>query len=177
MLIYLADVAMDTGIKPMYLRQWWEFFTEKDPLFEDYKLFCSTGSTKLEKVNGRLSVMVRSFSDYHKIEIPEELKDMVAEVEEKIALIKEEREKESSLEADPVLEEKDGGDAPDAGNAGQEEEQPLLEQGEVSAVQEENPPMEQGDIPEMQEEDAGHCDDGPEPPETEEGDSPADAEE
>ena len=177
MLIYLADVAMDTGIKPMYLRQWWEFFTEKDPLFEDYKLFCSTGSTKLEKVNGRLSIMVRSFSDYHEIEIPEELKDMVAEVEEKIALIKEEREKESSLEADPVLEEKDGGDAPNAGNAGQEEEQPLLEQGEVSAVQEENPPMEQGDIPEMQEEDAGHCDDGPEPPETGEGDSPADAEE
>lgn len=185
MLIYLADVAMDAGVKPMYLRQWWEFFTEEDPLFEDYKLFCSTGSTKLEKVNGRLSVMVKSFSDYHEIEIPEELKDMVAEVEEKIALIKEEREKESSLGADPVLEEKDGGDAPDAGNAGQEEEQPLLEQGEpdpeeqgeVSAVQEENPPMEQEDSPEMQEEDGGHCGDGPEPSETGEGGLPADAEE
>ena len=117
MLIYLADVAMDAGIvKPMYLRQWWEFFTEEDSLFEDYKLFCSTGSTKLEKVNGRLAVMVKSFCLYHEIEIPEELKDMVAEVEEKIALIKEEREKESSLEADPVLEEKEGGDAPDAEN-------------------------------------------------------------
>ena len=187
MLIYLADVAMDAGIvKPMYLRQWWEFFTEEDSLFEDYKLFCSTGSTKLEKVNGRLAVMVKSFCLYHEIELPEELKDMVAEVEEKIALIKEEREKESSLEADPVLEEKDGGDEPDAENTEQEEEQPLLEQeesdpegqGEISDVQEgEDAPMEQEDIPEMQEEDAGHCEDEPESPETKEGDLPVDAEE
>lgn len=195
MLIYLADVAMDAGIvKPMYLRQWWEFFTEEDSLFEDYKLFCSTGSTKLEKVNGRLAVMVKSFCLYHEIEIPEELKDMVAEVEEKIALIKEEREKESSLEADPVLEEKDGGDAPDAGSAGQEEEadeplqegQPLLEQGEpeskeqgeISAVQKcADAPMEQEDTPEIQKEITGYCEDEPEPAKTGEGDSPVDAEE
>ena len=187
MLIYLADVAMDAGIvKPMYLRQWWEFFTEEDSLFEDYKLFCSTGSTKLEKVNGRLAVMVKSFCLYHEIEIPEELKDMVAEVEEKIALIKEEREKESSLEADPVLEEKEGGDAPDAENTEQEEEQPLLEQeesdseeqGEISVVQKcADAPIAQEDTPEIQEEDAGHCKDGPEPPETGEGCLPVDAEE
>lgn len=187
MLIYLADVAMDTGItKPMFLRQWWEFFTEEDSLFEDYKLFCSTGSTKLEKVNGRLAVMVRSFCLYNEVELPEELKDMVAEVEEKIALIKEEREKESSLEADPVLEEKDGGDAPDAENAEQEEEPDKSEQeesdpegqGEISAVQKcADAPMEQEDTPEMQEEDAGHCMDDPEPPETGEGDLPVDAEE
>lgn len=187
MLVYLADVAMDTGIsKPMFFRQWWEFFTEEDPLFEDYKMFCSTGSTKLEKVSGRLAVMVKSFCLYNEVELPEELKEMVAEVEEKIALIKEEREKESSLEADPVLEEKDGGDAPDAENTEQEEEQPLLEQeesdpeeqGEISAVQKcADAPIAQEDTPEIQEEDAGHCKDGPEPPETGEGGLPVDAEE
>lgn len=86
MLMYLADIAVDTGsIKPMYFRQWFERFVSEDPLFEDYKLFCGSGSTKLEKVNGRLAVMVKSFAKYHKLKIPEELKDMVVEMEEKIA--------------------------------------------------------------------------------------------
>ena len=107
-------------------------------------------------------------------------------MEEKIALIKEEREKESSLEADPGLEEKEGGDAPDAQNTEQEEEQPLLEQeesdpeeqGEISVVQKcADAPIAQEDTPEIQEEDAGHCKDGPEPPETGEGGLPVDAEE
>ncbi len=43
------------------------------------------GSTKLEKVNGRLAVMAKCFADYQKIEVSEGLKDMVAEAEEKIA--------------------------------------------------------------------------------------------
>lgn len=97
MLLYLADVAEDAEIRPMLFRQWWEFFTEEDALFEDYKLFCSSGSTKLEKVNGRLAVMVKSFCLHHKIEIPEELKSMVAEVEEKL-VVKEENQKEEALE-------------------------------------------------------------------------------
>lgn len=194
MLMYLADVAMDTEIKPMFFRQWFEFFTDEDELFEDYKMFCSTGSTKYEKIMGRLGIMTKSFCLYHEIEIPEELKDTVSTVEEKVALIKEEREKESALEAVTVLKEKKSSDAPDAGSAGQEEEadeplqegQPLLEQGEpepkeqgeISAVQEgEDTPMEQEDIPEMREEDAGHCEDAPEPPETGAGDLPVDAEE
>ena len=122
--------------------------------------------------------MVKSFCLYNEVELPEELKEMVAEVEEKIALIKEEREKESSLEAAPVLEEKDGGAAPDAENTRQEEGQPLLEQeesdpeeqGEISAVQKcADAPIAQEDTSEIQEEDAGHCKDGPEPPETGEG--------
>ena len=146
-LMYLADVAMDAEIKPMLFRQWFEFFTNEDELFEDYKMFCSTGSTKYEKIMGRLGIMTKSFCLHHEIEIPEELKDTVSTVEEKVALIKEEREKESSLEAGPMLEEKDGGDAPDAGSAGQEEEadeplqegQPLLEQGEPES-------KEQGEI-------------------------------
>lgn len=83
-LVYMADIAEDKEIKPMYFRQWFEFFTEEDELMEDYKTFCSTGSTKLEKVQGRLAVMTKSFCKYHEIEIPEELKDMVADVEEKL---------------------------------------------------------------------------------------------
>ena len=88
-LVYMADIAEDKEIKPMYFRQWFEFFTEEDELMEDYKTFCSTGSTKLEKVQGRLAVMTKSFCKYHEIEIPEELKDMVADVEEKLAAKKE----------------------------------------------------------------------------------------
>ena len=192
-LMYLADVAMDAEIKPMLFRQWFEFFTNEDELFEDYKMFCSTGSTKYEKIMGRLGIMTKSFCLHHEIEIPEELKDTVSTVEEKVALIKEEREKESSLEAGPMLEEKDGGDAPDAGSAGQEEEadeplqegQPLLEQGEpapeeqgeISAVQKcADAPMEQEDTPEIQKEITGYCEDEPEPTKTGEGNSPVGAE-
>lgn len=113
MLLYLADVAEDTEVKPLYFRQWWNFFTEEDVLFEDYKLFCSSGSTKFEKVNGRLAVMVKSFCIYHYIEIPEELKDMVAEVEERLALVKEENAEDSDLGEDEVLpEEKEDADEP-----------------------------------------------------------------
>jgi len=140
-LIYLADVAMDAEIKPMYFRQWWEFFTEEDALFEDYKRFCSSGSTKQEKVNGRLAVTIRNFCSYHEIEIPEELKDMVAEVEEKIAAIKAESMEPEPAEAGAVLEEKEGGDAPDTGNAGQEETiaEPSQEESEPMGQEEPEP--------------------------------------
>lgn len=99
-LVYMADIAEDKEIKPMYFRQWFEFFAEEDELMEDYKTFCSTGSTKLEKVQGRLAVMTKSFCKYHEIEIPEELKDMVANVEEKLAAKKESEE----MHIDDVLE-------------------------------------------------------------------------
>lgn len=152
-LLYVADVAEDAEIKPMYFRQWWETFTEEDALFEDYKLFCSSGSTKQEKVNGRLAVMVRSFCNYHEIEIPEELKDMVAEVEEKIAAIKAENMESESAEAGTVLEEKGGGDVPDTENAGQEETiaEPSKEVFE-SMEQEEPEPTEQEEEAAVQEE-------------------------
>lgn len=97
MLIYLADVAEDAEIKPRFFRDWWNYFTEEDELMEVYKTFCSTGSTKLEKIKGRLAVMVKSFCMYHEIDIPEELKSMMAEVEEKLA-VKEENQEEEALE-------------------------------------------------------------------------------
>ncbi len=185
--MYLADVAMDTGVKPMYFRQWWEFFTEEDPLFEDYKLFCSSGSTKLEKTNGRLAVMVKSFCLYHEKEIPEELKDMVVEIEEKIAAIKAERAEESaSAEADIVMEEKEGNDAPETGNEVQEEspaessqEAQELEQEETDSAGQEEPPAVQEDVESTTEQERGselREEDAEELPETGEGDSPADAE-
>lgn len=180
MLLYLADAAEDAEIRPMLFRQWWEFFTEEDALFEDYKLFCSSGSTKLEKVNGRLAVMVKSFSAYHEIEIPEELKAMVAEVEEKITAIKTENMESALAEAVNVLEEKTSGVVPDTENAVQEktiaesvqEEQDMLEQEEASDVQEDaEAPVEQEDNPEIQEENSEELSG------TGESDTPADAEE
>lgn len=85
MLVYLADAAMDKEIKPMYFRQWFEYFTQEDELMEVYKTFCSSGSTKLEKIKGRMAVMTESFCNYLELEIPEELKDLVDEVKEKLA--------------------------------------------------------------------------------------------
>lgn len=122
MLIYLADAAEDAEIKPRFFRDWWNYFTEEDELMEVYKTFCSSGSTKLEKIKGRLAVMVRSFCLYHEIDIPEELKSMVAEVEEKLA-VKEENQEEEALETgethteekeDAFVEETE--DASDVGN-------------------------------------------------------------
>ena len=124
-LLYLADVAQDAEIKPRYFRDWWDYFSSEDELFEDYKLFCSTGSTKLEKIRGRLAVMVKSFCVYHEIEIPEELKNMVAEIEEKVDAIKAES-VESASEEGIVLEVKEGSDAPDAEM--QDRRKPLLNQ-------------------------------------------------
>ncbi len=85
-LIYLADVAEDAEIKPEFFRQWWEYFTGEDGSKELYKAFCSSGSNGIEEIKGRLSVIVKSFTTYHKIEIPEELREMVAETEKNITI-------------------------------------------------------------------------------------------
>ncbi len=102
MLIYLADVAEDAEIKPRFFRDWWNYFTEEDGLMEVYKTFCSTGSTKLDKIKGRLAVMARSFCIYHETDIPEELKSMVAEVEEKLAAREENQEEELTEEKESL---------------------------------------------------------------------------
>lgn len=106
MLIYLADVAEYDEIKPRFFRDWWTYFTEEDALFEVYKTFCSSGSTKLEKIKGRLAIMTKSFCKYFEVALPEELVDMIAEVEEKLAA-KEENTEDTVLEDGVVpLEEK-----------------------------------------------------------------------
>ena len=84
MLMYIADVAQDKSIKPMYFRQWFEWFSEEEELWAVYKSYGSSGSTKLEKVKGRLAIMAKSFANYFETEVPEELKDIVSEVETKL---------------------------------------------------------------------------------------------
>lgn len=84
-LLYLADVAENFEIKPVHFRQWWECFAQEDALFEDYKCFCGSGSTNLSFVDGRLSVMIKSFSAYHEVDIPDELTNIVAKTEKIMA--------------------------------------------------------------------------------------------
>ena len=112
MLIYLADVAEDAEIKPRFFRDWWNYFTEEDELMEVYKTFCSSGSTKLEKIKGRLAIMTKSFCLYHELDIPEELKNMVAEVEEKLAA-KEESDNDSTIQEEENLSEENAEVAPE----------------------------------------------------------------
>lgn len=129
MLLYLADVAEDAEIKPRFFRQWWEYFTEEDELMEDYKAFCSSGSTKLEKIRGRLSIMVKSFCIYHEIEVPEELKEVVAETEEKLTAMEKENAEGTALEeTENLLEEMVDGGEPGIDN--------LLEETENKDVEE-----------------------------------------
>lgn len=82
MLVYLADVAEYNEIKPRFFREWWTYFTEEDALYEVYKIFCSSGSAKLEKIKGRLFIMTKSFCTYFELEYPEKLVDMIETVEE-----------------------------------------------------------------------------------------------
>lgn len=156
MLLYLADVAEDAEIRPLYFRQWWEYFTEDDEQFEVYKTFCSSGSTKLEKVNGRLAIMVKSFCNYNEIEIPEELTDLVAEVEEKLAS-KEENAEETIVEVAENTTEENAVDTDDAQADSEEsetnsEEQSAMESEEDSTVQEGTDISEDEEVPTEQEE-------------------------
>lgn len=84
-LLYLADTAEDAEISPALFGQWWEFFKSKDVLYENYRRFCGGGYAELGKVNGRLAVMTQSFCNYHKLEIPEELRALVAEAADHIS--------------------------------------------------------------------------------------------
>lgn len=76
-LIYLADFSMDNDKKPIFFRQWYQWFIDEDELQEDYKTYCSTGSTKLEKVLGRVKTMMLSFCKYFELEIPEEYQEQI----------------------------------------------------------------------------------------------------
>lgn len=84
-LVYMADYAMDQDIKSMYLRQWFEYFVSEDSLFEEFGKYTSTGSTKKQKVNGRLAIMAKSFATYFEIGVPDELADIIAEVEKEMS--------------------------------------------------------------------------------------------
>lgn len=83
-LVYVADIAEDREIKPTSFRRWFTYFVQEDQRMDNYKMFCSANATKPESIEGRLAVMTKSFCVYHGIEIPEELRGIVANVEEKL---------------------------------------------------------------------------------------------
>lgn len=146
MLVYLADICEDYEIKPKMLREWWSYFTEEDGLMDIYKTFCSSGSTKLEKIKGRLAVMVKSFCSYQKVEIPEELKPLVQEVEEKLAFGKEEDGEVSGAEGQALLEEKQDIETSDSDADDQEAQSPVTEE-EISEAES---PVTEEEIPETE---------------------------
>lgn len=77
MIILAADIAMGKDynaakniyrVGAMYFRQWFSyFFTE---CYEEYKQYCSSGSTKKEKTLKRIEVMETSLIDYFELQEP-----------------------------------------------------------------------------------------------------------
>lgn len=70
-----ADTAMGEGydslknlyrVGPMYFRQWFSYFF--DECYEDYKLYCSSGSIKKEKTLKRIEIMEASLVSYFELE-------------------------------------------------------------------------------------------------------------
>lgn len=70
-----ADTAMGEGydslknlyrVGPMYFRQWFSYFF--DECYEDYKLYCSSGSIKKEKTIKRIEIMEASLVSYFELE-------------------------------------------------------------------------------------------------------------
>lgn len=80
MIILAANIAMGKDysatkniyrVGPMYFRQWFSyFFTE---CYEEYKQYCSSGSTKKEKTLKRIEVMETSLIDYFELQEPSSL--------------------------------------------------------------------------------------------------------
>ena len=126
MVIYMADYAIDQGIKGMYFRQWIDFFFSEDTLLEEFNQICGSGSTKLVKVNARLAIMAMSFANYFEIEVPEELADLVEEVKGQIAEKAEEQAATHETEevlSEELQEETEIEDIPDNEAESREEEQ------------------------------------------------------
>ena len=70
-----ADTAMGDGydalknlyrVGPMYFRQWFSYFF--DECYEEYKLYCSSGSIKKEKTLKRIEIMEASLIEYFELE-------------------------------------------------------------------------------------------------------------
>lgn len=114
MIILAADIAMGKDyiaikniyrVGPMYFRQWFSyFFTE---CYEEYKQYCSSGSTKKEKTLKRIEVMEHSLIEYFELE---NASDLEHSSNEKISVINENPEVEEcsntsaseSIDADTI---------------------------------------------------------------------------
>lgn len=55
----------------MYFRQWFSYFFNE--CYEEYKQYCSSGSTKKEKTLKRIEVMETSLIDYFELQEPSSL--------------------------------------------------------------------------------------------------------
>lgn len=137
MLVLAAYFAMDKEIKPLYFRQWWEYFNDEDGFMEVYKTFCSSGSTKLEKIKGRVVIMMKSFTEYNESGMPEELADWNHEVEE--ILRAREAEQAEVLKETTVLEEGQEEMEEEAGQQESVEENEIPEAEKVFETVEEQP--------------------------------------
>lgn len=65
--MYMADEAINNDIKAEDFYKWFEIFADKYNPDCAYAQYCSTGSVKKEKVEGRISVMSKDFRDYFKL--------------------------------------------------------------------------------------------------------------
>lgn len=80
MIILAADIAMGKDynaakniyrVGAMYFRQWFSYFFNE--CYEEYKQYCSSGSTKKEKTLKRIEVMETSLIDYFELQEPSSL--------------------------------------------------------------------------------------------------------
>lgn len=80
MIILAANIAMGKDysatkniyrVGPMYFRQWFSYFFNE--CYEEYKQYCSSGSTKKEKTLKRIEVMETSLIDYFELQEPSSL--------------------------------------------------------------------------------------------------------
>ena len=65
--MYMADEAINNDIKAEDFYKWFEVFADKYNPDCAYAQYCSTGSVKKEKVEGRISVMSKDFRDCFKL--------------------------------------------------------------------------------------------------------------
>ena len=95
-----ADTAMGDGydslknlyrVGPMYFRQWFSYFFSE--CYEEYKLYCSSGSIKKEKTLKRIEIMEASLVKYFELE-------ETGEAEQDTALSKEDAPADESVLAD-----------------------------------------------------------------------------
>ena len=80
--MYMADEAINNYIKAEDFYKWFEVFADKYNPDCAYAQYCSTGSIKKEKVEGRISVMNKDFRDYFKLNDSNDEADEEVEVKE-----------------------------------------------------------------------------------------------
>lgn len=108
MILYTADVAINQEISPRQFCKWYDYFTTKDNItYENYKYFGNSGSTKMEKINGRLAVMIESFCKFLELDLPEELMEIVQStkklLEERDALLADKETADTEGQAEQAL--------------------------------------------------------------------------